>query len=507
MKKIFLLLFFAFSLGACGSFDGINTNPDAPTRVTPDYLAAQLILQLTYSQSRQYYGFTSDSWLMKTTSYEEEELYLYNKVDREDFSGYANMTDAKKMDELTDADTEMPEGKKDAYHGLANFVRAWYLYGTTMPLGDVPCSDAIKGESEGLFTPKYDTQEEVFATIIKQLRQSSLFFAKASTFSGDPAFNGDADKWLRTVNTFTLRVLNMLSKKSTVGEYDVKSLFEQVAAEPLMRDENDNLQRVYSASKSDEWYPLYKEHYSYYNYSIMSSFLVDMMTDLKDNRLFYYAEPTPNAITQGLSASSFESYKGVSPVLEYGQIQAAYASGETSSLNKRYYLVPQGEPFQFISYSELQFIMAEAALRGWKTTFSAKQYYENGVRAAMKFTAENTPDEYKHGVNINDDYINSYLQGKAAFSEQKGLEQIMVQKLIGSFLQLKFNSFWDYRRTGYPNIPINPDTNLNDVKTQMPLRWMYPEKEYTNNSKNVEDAVQRQFGGKDTPNEVMWLLK
>ena len=48
---------------------------------------------------------------------------------------------------------------------------------------------------------------------------------------------------------------------------------------------------------------------------------------------------------------------------------------------------------------------------------------------------------------------------------------------------------------------------MNEVKTQLPLRFMYPSSEYSQNRENVEEAVQRQFGGSDTPNDVMWLLK
>lgn len=87
------------------------------------------------------------------------------------------------------------------------------------------------------------------------------------------------------------------------------------------------------------------------------------------------------------------------------------------------------------------------------------------------------------------------------------MEKIFNQKYIASFWQLAWNSYYDYRRTGFPKLPINPETNMNEVKTQMPLRWMYAESEYSVNRVNIEEAIQRQFGGNDTPNDVMWLLK
>lgn len=504
MKKIFSYLLMSLSLVACGDFDDVNQNPDTPSTVTPDFLATRIILKTTESPSSKW--FVSDSWLVKQTSFTEHmEWYLYNKFEREDFKDYYHLTDAQKMLELAEANESLSEGEKNAYKALNLFIRSFIFYGTTMAMGDVPCSEAIKGESEGIFSPKYDTQEEVFATILTNLTQASTLFGQATKLNGDPVYGGDVAAWQRAVNSFTLRVLNMLSKKQTVGTINVRSLFEQVAVQPLMEKESDSYRRVYDAGKSAQWYPFYFEKQNFWTYPVMTSFLVDMMKDLQDNRLFYYMEPAEALST--VPESSFDAYSGVNPVLEYGQVQAEFTEGKHSAMNRRYHHLAQGEPVKFIAYSEIQFILAEAALRGWKTPLSAKEHYEKGVRAAMSFTAENTPEEFQHGVTIDEAYIESYLQGKAAFDEKRGLELVMQQKFLGSLFQLPLNSYYDYRRTGYPVIPIDPATNMNEVKTQLPVRWMYPDEEYSQNRANIEEAIQRQFGGRDTPNDVMWLLK
>ena len=71
----------------------------------------------------------------------------------------------------------------------------------------------------------------------------------------------------------------------------------------------------------------------------MSSFLVDMMKELQDRRLFYYAEPAPRF--KDAPADSFDSYSGVNPVLEYGLVQAEFAGGLHSHFNERYHRVPE----------------------------------------------------------------------------------------------------------------------------------------------------------------------
>lgn len=504
MKRILSSLLISFAMFSCGDFDEINLNPDTPTTVTPDFLATNIILKTTESITGKH--FFDNSWLMKTSSCTEHmEWYLYNKFERGSFSRYSYLIDSKKMLELAEANETLTEEEKNGYRALNLFIRAYAFYETTMEMGDIPCSEALMGESDGVFSPKYDSQEQVFVTILNDLREASRLFANAVAFKGDPVYSGNPELWRKNVNSFTLRVLNTLSKKQTVGDINVKNLFEQVAAEPLMESEEESYQRVYDAGKSAQWYPFYYEKQNYWSYPVMSSFLIDMLKDLKDRRLFYYAEPAPRFEDQ--PADSYDSYSGVNPVLEYGLVQAEFTEGLHSHFNERYHRVAQGEPVKFIAYSEIQFILAEAALRGWKTPSSAKTHYDNGVRAAMMFTFNHTPEVYRHGVVIDDAYITEYLNGKAKFNESNGLEQIMNQKMLGSFAQLGFTGYYDYRRTGYPRIPIDPATNMNEVNTQLPLRWMYPSSEYSQNRENIEDAIERQFGGNDTPNDVMWLLK
>lgn len=511
MKRFIISLFIILTFASCGSMDDINTNPDKPSTVTPAFLATDAILAVTNSASSKW--LFGDAYIVKTTMMTEHmEWYMYNKFDRLNntydsfmtYNHYSYLINMKKMVALANANESIAEGVKNAYFALSEFMQAYIFYGLTMEVGDIPCSEALHGEDDGILSPKYDTQEEVFNTILKKLRKASELFGNASTFSGDPIYSGDPVKWQKMVNTFTLRVLNMLSKKKTVGDINVQSMFEEFANKSLMTSEADSFMRTYSSSKSAQWYPFYYLNQNYWSYPVMTSFFIDMMKELNDRRIFYYCEP---ATALNAKEDSYDAYSGVDCTMTFGRVQQEYNDGLHSSINKRYFRFAQGEPIKFVAYSELQLILAEAALRGWKTPLTAKEHYDNGIRAAMMFTTENTPEEYRHGVTINDNYIDDYLAGPAAFDIHKGLEQIMTQKLIGSYVQLSYNSYFDYRRTGYPVLPINAETNMNEVKTQLPLRWMYPEYEYSQNKENIQSAIQRQYGGEDTPNNVMWLLK
>ena len=111
---------------------------------------------------------------------------------------------------------------------------------------------------------------------------------------------------------------------------------------------------------------------------------------------------------------------------------------------------------------------------------------------------------------ITDEYITDYLSnGRAAFASDVDtqLKQIFQQKYFIYFLQNPWDGYYEYRRVLYPVLPIDPKTNMNDVPNQLPKRWMYPQREYDENGENLKIALERQYNGKDTNNDLMWILK
>ena len=64
---------------------------------------------------------------------------------------------------------EATKANETAYEALALFFEAHYYYMLTMMFGDVPCSEALQGETSQLYQPKYDAQEVVLATVLSKL--------------------------------------------------------------------------------------------------------------------------------------------------------------------------------------------------------------------------------------------------------------------------------------------------------------------------------------------------
>lgn len=75
-------------------------------------------------------------------------------------------------------------------------MKAYKLFYKSLEVGDIPYSDALKGE-EGVQKPKYDTQKEVMRQVLEDLEEAYTLFSSGSDFDGDPIFGGDTENWKR----------------------------------------------------------------------------------------------------------------------------------------------------------------------------------------------------------------------------------------------------------------------------------------------------------------------
>lgn len=502
-KTLLLLTASATILASCNKFDDLNTNPDAATKVTAPMLATKLILNITQQGSAK--NFVYHSMLSKQIAWSENASdEQYNLFGRTDFDGYTILTNCQKMVDAAN------EGDKDSYAALAKFMKAYKLFYKSLEVGDIPYSDALKGE-ESVQKPKYDTQKEVMRQVLEDLEEAYTLFSSGSDFDGDPIFGGDTENWKKTVVAFELKVLTHLCKKDTDADLKVKERFARlVSSGSLMTSNADNFQLVYS-NKAGQLYPFYYTQNKHSDYLMMSSVIIDNLKKFNDYRMFYYASPAKAQTDKGIKDSEWDAYLSIDPSDSYSNISVLYGKGEFCLANLRYTRVPEGEPLMRLSYAEQNFILAEGAVRGWISE-DASTYYKKGIEASMNFIADNTPDkeEYTHGRTITQEYIQEYLAQpviQLSGDKEKDLEMILLQRYLASFLQHPYDAYYDYRRTGYPVLPINPNTNLNTEKNKIPTRWMYPEAEFSYNPDNANEAVQRQYNGSDDVNKLMWILQ
>ena len=136
-----------------------------------------------------------------------------------------------------------------------------------------------------------------------------------------------------------------------------------------------------------------------------------------------------------------DAYIGTDPSLPFEQIEKAYATEQYSGFNARYTDYPSGEPVVRLGYAEQNFILAEAAVRGW-ISGDASAYYKKAIRAHMEFIASNTPDEevYHHGHPITEEAIAAFLETPAiqlSGEKEADIEKILTQRYLASSCSIR----------------------------------------------------------------------
>lgn len=492
MKQLLLAsIAFVLFLCSCEDLSVIGENPNNVSETPPHLLLTEI--QSNAFQVKGKSPLYTSRMIVSTAGENELQYYKWN---RGSFNEYDRLRNVTKMIE------EAQRTGKPAYEALGKFFRVYYFYNLTLTFGDIPYSEALKGEEEEIYAPKYDSQKEVFQGILKELNDANTLLGDDDIIEGDIVYSGDAVKWRKLINSFRLKVLVTLSNKENDSDLNISNRFANIVAnQPIFNSIADNGQLEFFDRIGSQYGEFNDSDYGSGLY--MDSTFIRCLQDREDPRLFIYADQTKNAKEQGLATDDFDAYEGGNPIWQYGKNDDKAAAGKISKVDFRYTTDPTNEPHVLLGYAELQLILAEARVRGWINSSNAQTYYEKGIKASFEFY--NTyAEEYASYVNAQS--ADLYLQGalvdfaNANTTEEK-IEKIVTQKYLRSFLQGGWTPYFENLRTGYPHF-LEPESGA------PPTRWIYPQSEYQNNNQHVSEAISHQFGeGNDVIRAIPWWLK
>ncbi|MFV0544653.1 MAG: SusD/RagB family nutrient-binding outer membrane lipoprotein [Bacteroides sp.] len=488
MKKIMVFILSVLLFFSCSNLEEMNLDPNNPTQTHPKLLLTQLCMKaFTRGNSAMY----ATKMVIQADGENEGQYYKWS---RGSFDPYNDLRNVQKMYE------EAERINDPTYMALAKFFRAYYFYELTLRFGDIPYSEALKGESEAVYAPTYDAQEAVFEGLLNELKEANKLLTDNETIiGGDIIYQGNSFKWRKLINSFRLKVLMTLSNQSTVGQLNISSEFNSIASsQPLMESLADNGQLVYLDQQGNR-YPQFNAQWSGY---YMDDTFIQRLRERQDPRLFIFSAQTNQARTEGKAIDDFTSYEGGDPAAPYSDAIIKVSQGTISPINDRYRIDPIVEPTMLMGYAELQQILAEGVVRGW-INGHAKTYYENGIRASFKFFETYAKKQAQY---LNESALNSYLQGvlvdldQATTAKQK-IEYIIMQKYLVNFYQGNWDSYYEQLRTNYPEF-------RRPVGTNIPKRWMYPQSEYNVNGDHVKEALNRQFGVEtENTHQTPWWIQ
>ena len=478
------------SLWSCVNLEEMNVDPNNATSTDPQLLLTNVEYK-TFSGASKSPAYATRQLVM-TDGENTNQVYKWSHGS---FDVYSDLRDVEKL----------IKNAKDqpVYSALAHFIRAYDYYNLTLMFGDIPCSEALKGETDGLYKPRYDSQESVLAYILKQLEEAnaSLIEHANETVNGDIVFDGDLMKWRKVVNAFRLKVLMTLSKHSTIEGQSVKSAFASIVSnQPLIQSNADNGQLVF-IDQQDNRYPFFNDS-GFGSGLYMDSTYISTLRIRKDNRLFAFCTQTPAAKEEGKSIDDFTAYDGGDPIKPYAMVNKKATNHGCSKPQPRYYQNSTNEPLIFIGYTEQQLILAEAVVRGW-IAGNAKDYYDSAVKASFSFYHAYATEFSSY---LTPEAAEMYLTGEyvhwddSATKEEK-IAKIVMQKYIPSFLQGgQWTMIYEYHRTGYPTYRLSNNMTVG-------ARWMYPLDEYNNNSSNLKESLISQYAGNDIITDLIWCFK
>jgi len=547
--KLFIIFLVLFS-SSCQDLTELNENPNGvePSTVNPNLLLPTVMTFI--GTNNTILGYNGDGiagvmqQLQKDSWASEFNNYDWDEKDWDDYYSALSTNDLA-YDRAVELGYEF-------HQGVALVLKS-YIFGRITDLwGDAPYTNALNADDNVIF-PEFDSQETIYKGIINDLAEASELLSKdASEYDNindgtDLFFDGDPAMWQKFANSLALRYYMRLSVKlPDYAEEGVKKILN----EPLFSSIDEECSLAFVGSGNEDSWPtntVYDASASSFKRVKPCATLTDKLKSLTDPRINVWFNPVEVPIvisdkydsddtvvdkvryirgeyleTKNIKIYNSETFK------EYRE--DGYTLVDTSSI---YVGLPPSvasyDPFDYnlnpnptlgggnehvsymsdlfkeaedggellksriLSYAEVCFLKAEAALNGWGG--NAEECYNAGIKASLE------------DWGIGDEY-DSYIDNDGVVYEGT-LEQIMEQKWIASFT-VATEAWMDWRRTGYPNL----QTGSSPLRDRIPLRYYYGNDEKNINASNYQDALSglettnySLTDGEDSAWSKMWLIQ
>jgi hypothetical protein len=340
-----------------------------------------------------------------------------------------------------------------------------------------------------VYTPVFDPQSEIYPDMLQKLEEAANAFNPSLNNFGnggvqDLIFGGDVAKWEKFTYSLMLRLGMRLTK---VDAGLAQQWVEKAIAGGVMESNADIAYMEHTDGPAGINQSGIGQVFNADNNQRLSKTFVDYLANTNDPRLPVFATTNVNGEYKGLpngyDATTIKEFEGTG--------EEAVPIDLYSTTNPA--MTRFSSPMFFQTYAEVEFLLAEAALRGWYNG-NAETHYNNGVTAAMEYLSM-----YDESLAIDSDAIEAYLTVNP-FVEANGMEMIGDQYWVVTFLN-DYESWANWRRTGYPELtPVNYPGNI--TNGQIPRRLRYFEAEYGNNGTELTAALQRM--GPDEFTTRMW---
>lgn len=422
-------------------------------------------IQASPSVNNNVFRFWIQQWA--ATTYQDEPRYnittrdiplnywtpLYREV----------LQDLKESKRLTEGDATLSAEVKNNRLALTEIVSVYTWSVLVNTWGDVPYTEALNPD---INMPKYDKAADIYADLFKRLDAAIALLtpANANFGSADLIYGGKSANWLKFAHSLKMKLaITLADVDPATAQAAIQGSFDKG-----FTSNADNAVFDYQGSTpnnnpiSNAANPTLTSRQDY----VAANTTVDKMNAVNDPRRPFYFTSVAGAYIGGREGvnNTFANFSHPSDKV----IDPAFDA-------------------LLMDYSEVEFILAEAAAR-WNITGTPADHYSKAVTASVEYWGGTTAEAVTYLAQPGVAYATATGDYKQKIGEQKYLA-----------LYNRGNDAWtEWRRLDYPK--LTPAANALSV---IPLRLTYVTSEYTLNRENV-NAAAAAIGTDKVSTKVFW---
>ena len=405
-------------------------------------------------------------------------------------------------------ETQFPE-----VFALAQILKISAWHKATDMFGPIPYKEAGKG----LITVPYDSQEEVYKAMFKELSDAIEVLTKYADNgnskllpNADAVYAGDVRKWVVYANSLMLRLAMRVyyADAALSKKYALQAVNHSYGVMKT-KDDEAKMERGASLEFKNNLDVLINQ----YNECRMGSSMLAYLGGYQDPRLPKYFNTS--TVSQAVTVGTYGKYSGVPTGHDVSSNDAFRDSSRPA--------ITSTTPTYWMRASEVYFLLAEAALHGFAVGGTAESLYEKGIEMSFEengiassevadyMSSGLKPSAYSFhltnpGVNVDVPAVTEATTAWSGTDEEK-LEKIMIQKWIALYPNGQ-EAWTEYRRTGYPKLhSVVTNYSNGEVDSEVGIRRMrFPTNKSTSaeDIANLESARKLLRGGLDKAGTRLW---
>ena len=405
-------------------------------------------------------------------------------------------------------ETQFPE-----VFALAQILKISAWHKATDMFGPIPYKEAGKG----LITVPYDSQEEVYKSMFKELSDAIEVLTKYADNgnskllpNADAVYAGDVHKWVVYANSLMLRLAMRVyyADAALSKKYALQAVNHSYGVMKT-KDDEAKMERGASLEFKNNLDVLINQ----YNECRMGSSMLAYLGGYQDPRLPKYFNTS--TVSQAVTVGTYGKYSGVPTGHDVSSNDAFKDSSRPA--------ITSTTPTYWMRASEVYFLLAEAALHGFAVGGTAESLYEKGIEMSFEengiassevadyMSSGLKPSAYSFhltnpGVNVDVPAVTEATTAWSGTDEEK-LEKIMIQKWIALYPNGQ-EAWTEYRRTGYPKLhSVVTNYSNGEIDSEVGIRRMrFPTNKSTSaeDIANLESARKLLRGGLDKPGTRLW---